>query len=109
MGSFPASTRSASLSAFQSLLEEIDRLNRPLASPPCLDHLLEHTHALSHSLSNTLNNLVRVVGACEGEAYDHLKIAIDNATDSITIARRLMLELHHLRTKDSPRQQTFRG
>jgi hypothetical protein len=88
---------SASVAAFQSLLEEIDRLNRPLESPASLEHLLEHTHALSHSLSTTLYNLVRVIGGCDGKSYEYLKVAIDSATDSITTAKTLMLELHHLR------------
>ena len=99
MSSFVSTNTSASMSAFQSLLEEIDQLNRPLASPPCFDHLLEQTHALSHSLSNTLNNLVRAIGGCDEKAYEHVKIAIENATDSMTTARTLMLELHHLRRK----------
>jgi len=102
MGSYIPRNRSAAVSAFQSLLEEIDKLNRPLDSPPCFDHLLEHTHALSHSLSNTLNYLVRAIRGCEGEAYECVKVAIDNATDSITTARTLMLELHHLRRREAP-------
>jgi len=93
--------RSPTVSAFQSLLEEIDKLNSPLDSPPCLDHLLEHTHTLSHTLSNTLNYLVRAIGECDGEAYEQVKLAIDNATESMTTARCLMLELHHLRRKDA--------
>lgn len=101
MGSAVSSCRSASVLALQSLLEEVDKLNRPLESPPCLDHLLEHTHSLSHSLSSTLNNLVRVIGRCDEAVNDNLRVAIDNATESITTAKILMLELHHLRKRNA--------
>ena len=97
------SKASPSLSAFQSILEQIDSQNRLLESPPSVDHLLEYTHTLSHSLSNTLHTLVRAVGGCDAEAYEYVKIAIDNATDSITTLRILMLEIHHLRKQNAER------
>ena len=101
MSSYTYNKSSGSVSALQSLFEEFDRLNRPLESPASIDHLLQYTHDLSHSLSTTLNNLVRLAGECDGEAYEHVKIAIDGATDSMTTAKRLMLELHHLRKTEA--------
>ena len=101
MGHSTPTNSSVTLSAFQSLLEEIDRLNHPPDAPPCFEHLLEQTHALSHSLTITLNNLVRAAGGCDAEAFEYIRIAIDNATDSMTTARCLMLELHHLQKKDA--------
>ena len=109
MGYFRPTKRSLAVSAFQSLLEEVDRLNRPLESPASFERLLEHTHSLSHSLSNTLNYLVRAIGECDGKAYEDVRVAIDNATESMTTARCLMLELHHLRKTASPYTRTTRG
>jgi len=92
-------------SSLHDLFEYIDELNRPHQPDPSLDQLLAYTHRLSNTLSNTLNNLVRATGGCDGKALDYVCVAIDEATDSITTARGLMLEIHRLRAASATNQK----
>jgi hypothetical protein len=109
MGSLRTSSSRPYSSSLKHLFEYIEELNRPLQSEPSLDHLLTYTHKLSNSLSNTLSNLVRASAGCDEKSLEYVSAAIDEATESITTARGLMLELHRLRILSASNKGSMLG
>ncbi len=89
--------RSRSLDAFQSLLKEIDNASSHEALVPTLDHLMQQTHKLSNTLSGLLGNLVKISADGESALQERLPQAIEEATDSITSLKELMMALQRLR------------
>jgi len=92
---------SPSLDAFQSLLKEIDDVNCRQSIVPTLDHLLQYTHALSSKLSGILNDLVRISTEGEKALKEKVPRAIEDAADSITTLKELMLTIHRLRRAEA--------
>jgi hypothetical protein len=99
---------SPSLDAFQSLLKEIDDVNCQQSLVPTLDQLLQYTHALSSKLSGILNDLVRISSEGEEALRERMPQAIEEAADSITTLKELMLTIHRLRRTEAQRSAGLR-
>ena len=97
MNGLQSCSNSASVDALQHLLQYVDEINKLKPPTSSLDQLLQFTHDLSNTLSELLDNLVRALAEGEADRLDKLTKAIDEATESITTLKQLMLTLHYLR------------